>query len=113
MTDNTKQRSEQLQALAAEILAASGADVTQAVAIRPLAKLMETKCDAVYETCKRHIAKAVRRARGQVVDSRGGPREGAGRPITAQPTKHAPDARESGAKIISSKSKRSAKSARG
>jgi len=28
-------------------------------------------------------------------------------------TKHAPDARESGAKIVSSKSKRSAKSARG
>jgi len=30
-----------------------------------------------------------------------------------RPTKHAPDARESGAKIVSSKSKRSAKSARG
>ena len=30
-----------------------------------------------------------------------------------RPTKHAPDARESGAKNVSSKSKRSAKSARG
>ncbi len=92
MTDSTKQRSDKLQALAAEILAASGADVTQAVAIRPLAKLMGTKCDAVYETCKRHIAKAVRRARGQVVASRGGLRDGAGRPAKTQPTQHAPDA---------------------
>lgn len=93
MTDSTKQRSEKLQALAAKILAASGADVTQAIAIRPLAKLMETKCDAVYETCKRHITKAVRLARGQVVASRGGFRDGAGRPRTkAQPTPRVPDA---------------------
>ena len=91
MTDSTKERSEKLQALAAEILAASGVDVMQAVATRPLAKLMETKCDAVYETCKRHIAKAVRRARGQVVASRGGLREGAGRPAMAQPTQREPD----------------------
>jgi hypothetical protein len=99
MTDSTKERSEKLQALAAEILAASGADVTHAVSIRPLAKLMETKCDAVYETCKRHIAKAVRRARGQVVASRGGLREGAGRPvIKTQPTQRAPDAGKAAAK---------------
>lgn len=92
MTDSTKQRSEQLQTLAAEILlAASGVDVNQTVAIRPLAKLMETKCDAVYETCKRHIAKAVRRARGQVVAARGGYRDGAGRPVKTQPTQHVLD----------------------
>lgn len=80
-TDSTKQRSEQLQALAAEILAASSADVTQVVAIRPLAKLMQTKCDAVYETCKRHVAKAVRRARGEKLPGRGGDRVGSGRPV--------------------------------
>ena len=101
--DSTKERSEKLQALAAEILAASGADVTQAVAIRPLAKLMETKCDAVYETCKRHIAKAVRRARGQVVASRGGLRDGAGRPAKTQPTQHEPDAGKAAAKKRSGK----------
>lgn len=84
MSDSTKERSEKLQALAAEILAASGVDVSQPVSIRPLAKLMETKCDAVYETCKRHIAKAVRRARGHVVASRGGYRDGAGRPKSAE-----------------------------
>ena len=98
MTDGTKERSDKLQSLAAEILAASGADVTQAVSIRPLAKLMETKCDAVYETCKRHIAKAVRRARGQVVASRGGLRDGAGRPAKTQPTQRGADGEESGAK---------------
>jgi hypothetical protein len=98
MTDSTKERSEKLQALAAKILAASGADVTQAVSIRPLAKLMETKCDAVYETCKRHIAKAVRRARGQVVAARGGYREGAGRPVKTQPTSRAGDGAKAGKK---------------
>lgn len=86
MTDSAKKRTEKLQALAAEILAASCVDVTQTVSIRPLAKLMETKCDAVYETCKRHIAKSLRRARGQVVPSRGGLRDGAGRPAKTQPT---------------------------
>ena len=80
MIDSTKQRSDKLQSLAAEILAASGADVTQAVSIRPLAKLMETKCDAHYVTCKRHIAKAIRRAGGEIIASRGGYRAGAGRP---------------------------------
>jgi len=80
MSDSTKQRSDKLQALAAEILAASGADATQAVSIRPLAKLMQSKCDAVYETCKRHIAKAVRRARGEYTPSRGGYRAGSGAP---------------------------------
>ncbi len=96
MTDSTKERSEQLQAQAARILAASGADVTKAVDIYSLAKLMEKKCDAHFETCKRHIAKAVRRARGEIVTQRGGFRDGAGRKAKAQPTSRAGDGAKSG-----------------
>jgi len=80
MIDNTNKRSKKLQSLAAEILAASGADVNGAVPIRLLAKSMTGQCDAVYETCKRHIAKAVRVARGHEFAARGGARAGAGRP---------------------------------
>jgi hypothetical protein len=76
----TKQRTQQLAAIAAEILAESGVDVSQRVEIRQLAKQMQERCDARYETCKRHIARAVRRARGEMAGQWGGPRPGAGRP---------------------------------
>jgi len=75
-----KKRTQQLAAIAAEILAESGVDVSQRVEIRPLAKLMKARCDAHYETCKRHIARAVRRARGEMAGQWGGRRPGAGRP---------------------------------
>jgi hypothetical protein len=85
---NTKQRSEQLQALAAKILAASGADVSKQVDIYSLAKVMQKKCDAHFETCKRHITKAVLRSRFEyVAPRRGGFRDGAGRKAKAQPNK--------------------------
>jgi len=76
----TKNRTQQLASLAAEILAESGVDVSQQVEIRPLAKLMQARCDAHYETCKRHIARAIRRAQGETPRQWGGPRPGAGRP---------------------------------
>jgi hypothetical protein len=75
-----KRRTQQLSSLAAEILAASGVDVSQRVEIRQLAKLMQARCDACYETCKRHIVRAVRRARGEMPGQWGGRRAGAGRP---------------------------------
>lgn len=81
MPNNTKARSEELQTLAAEILAASGVDVTERVEIRPLAKLMSDKAGCHYTTAKQHIARAVRRARGKLVEPGwGGYRVGAGRP---------------------------------
>jgi uncharacterized protein (UPF0210 family) len=77
----TKERTQQLAALADAILAESGVDVmSQRVEIRPLAKLMQARCDAHYETCKRHIKRAVRRAKGETAGQWGGPRPGAGRP---------------------------------
>ena len=80
MSYKKAQRTQQLAMLAAEILAASGADVSQRVEIRPLAKLMQTRCDACYETCKRHIARALGRAQGKTAGRWGGLRPGAGRP---------------------------------
>jgi hypothetical protein len=99
MSNNTKQRSEQLQALAAKILAASGADVSKQVDIYSLAKVMQKKCDAHFETCKRHIAKAVRRSRFEYVAPRGGFRDGAGRKAKAQPTQREPDLKLESGKI--------------
>lgn len=86
MALNTKSRSEELQTLAAEILAASGADVTKGVEIRPLAKIMADRSGCHYTTAKQHIAKAIRRARHKYQDPTwGGKREGAGRPKQEKP----------------------------
>jgi hypothetical protein len=81
MALNTKSRSEQLQALAAEIVAASGVSLTERAELRPLYRLMAEKSGCHYTTAKQHIAKAMRRARGKLVESGwGGYREGSGRP---------------------------------
>lgn len=75
-----------LAELASKTLANSGVDVNQQVAIRPLAKAMlasarEQGLNPCYQTCKNHMARAVRRARGEVIQRNwGGPRPGSGRP---------------------------------
>jgi hypothetical protein len=46
-----------------------------------MAKAKEQGVSPCYQTCKNHIAHAVRRARGEIVKPNwGGPRPGSGRP---------------------------------
>lgn len=78
-SNNKKERTKKLEALADRILSASGVDVNQEVLIRPLAKRMIGKSECAYVTAKRHISKAIRRALGLPTPARGGKRPGAGR----------------------------------
>lgn len=61
---NPKERTQELQVLATQILTTSGADVTQGVAIRPLAKALAKRTGCSYQTAIRHIEQAILRARG-------------------------------------------------
>jgi hypothetical protein len=64
MNESTgKKRTLELQRVAARILAASGADVSQAVAIRPLAKALVRLSGCGYRTAQRHIEQAILQAR--------------------------------------------------
>lgn len=64
MNDSTrKKRTLELQRVAARILASSGADVSQAVAIRPLAKALVKLSGCGYRTAHRHIEQAILQAR--------------------------------------------------
>lgn len=69
--------------LAAEILAASGVDVTEQVDIYALSKAMhaDPRCTVLYETCRYHIARAIRRARHPLNElaTHGGAGRGQGR----------------------------------
>ncbi len=87
MALNTKARNEELQILAAEIVAASGVSLTERAEIRPLAKLMAERSGCHYTTAKQHIAKAMRRARYKKFQTAewGGKRDGAGRPKQEKP----------------------------
>jgi hypothetical protein len=58
-----KNRTSELQLVAAQILAASGADVYQGVAIRPLARAMTKISGCGYRTAVRHIEQAILQAR--------------------------------------------------
>ena len=80
--NNTRERSAAIQAAARALLAARGVDVTKQVDYRPLAKELSEQTECHYDTAKRHIGTAVRRARGEASAARGwgGAREGAGRP---------------------------------
>ena len=81
MAFNTKARSEELQTIAAAIVAASGVSLTERVELRPLYKLMAKQSGCHYTTAKQHIAKAIRRARHKFQPVEwGGKRNGAGRP---------------------------------
>ena len=75
MTNNTNTRTQRLAALADKVLHTMGG-----YPVRLMALDMAGKCDAHYETCKRHIVKAVRRARHEYIPTRGGSRVGSGRP---------------------------------
>lgn len=78
--NNTKERSSELAAIAAEILTASGADITDSVSIAPMVETMTARTGCHTDTARRHLARAVRRARGELVKARwGGARDGAGR----------------------------------
>ena len=58
-----KKRTSELQAIATRILSASGADVSEAVAIRPLARALSKLAGCEYRTAVRHIELAIRQAR--------------------------------------------------
>lgn len=64
MNDSSRnKRMLELQLIATRILAASGADVSQAVAIRPLAKALAKLSGCGYRTAERHIELAILQAR--------------------------------------------------
>jgi hypothetical protein len=81
---NSKDRVELLKREALRILDESNADITQGVAILPLAKQLMAATDCGIDAAKRRIAEAIRRKRGEHVKATtgtwGGKREGAGRP---------------------------------
>lgn len=77
--NNTKARSEEIQAAARALLVARGVDITQQVA-RPLVKALAEQTGCHIDTAKRHVAAAIRRARGEQARAWGGARPGAGRP---------------------------------
>lgn len=109
MPNNTKARSEFLNSLAAEIAAREHVDVTQVMDSRAYINEIVERGECHRETARAVWARYCRRARYQLVVSWGGAGRGQGR----KPTKHAPDARESGAKNVTSKTKKSVKPARG
>jgi len=81
MAKNTKVYSEAIYAAAVALV--EPVDVSEAVEIRPLAHKLVEAIGCNYDTAKRHIAKAVRRKRGELVKLHqgwGGPREGSGFP---------------------------------
>lgn len=82
MSGKSKQFTAELQVKARQLLDASGADITGQVMIRPLAKQLVADTGCNIDTAKQHVARAIRRARGDWVGEReqGGRREGAGRP---------------------------------
>jgi hypothetical protein len=81
---STKQYTLYLSATARQIVAESGIDIHRPVirpVIRRLADTMHKLTGAHPTTCKRHIARAIRLARGEMIEPRwGGPRPGSGRP---------------------------------
>lgn len=84
LPDNGKERVAWLKGEARRILDESGADITQKVTIRPLAKRLMAATDCGIDAAKRRIAEAIRRKRGEHVKATtgnwGGVREGSGRP---------------------------------
>jgi hypothetical protein len=81
---NTKQYTLHLADVARQIVAESGIDIRQPIirpVLRRLAKVMCEQTGAHLTTCKRHIDRAIRIARGEMVERRwGGPRPFSGRP---------------------------------
>ena len=84
--NNTRARSEEIQSAARALLAERAVDITQQVDVRTLAKELAAQANCHYDTARRHIATAVRRARGGQLPNGtwGGKRDGAGRPKAAR-----------------------------
>ncbi len=66
MTHHTTKRTHELQVIATQIVMTSGADLSQAVAIKPLAKAMAKISGCAYQTAIRHIERAILRARNEL-----------------------------------------------
>jgi hypothetical protein len=64
-----KRKTKELQMLATQILMTSGADISQAVAIRPLAKAMVRISGCSYQSAVRHIERAVLRTRSELTSA--------------------------------------------
>lgn len=81
---NNKARSDAIQHAARALLAASQADITQQVDLSPLAAMLVQQTGCHPDTAKRHIARAVRLARGEGTHDRtwGGVRRGERAAIT-------------------------------
>lgn len=78
--NNTRERSDAIQTTARALLEARAIDITKQVDIAALVPALVEQTDCHPDTAKRHIAKAVRRARGEAAANWGGARPGAGRP---------------------------------
>lgn len=65
----TRQYSDSIALAAAEIVAASGVDLTATVPILPLAKQVQARTGCGIDAAKRHVAKAIRLARHELTDS--------------------------------------------
>lgn len=80
MASNTRARSAALQVAARAFVEARGVDITETVPINALAPAFAAEQACHLDTAKRHLGKAVRRMRGDLVPTPGGARPGAGRP---------------------------------
>lgn len=82
MSGKSKEFTAAVQTAARRIVTESGVDITQKVTILPLAKRLMQDANCGIDTAKQHIARVVRRLRGEPVEvaQQGGKRTGAGRP---------------------------------
>ena len=74
------ERTKQLEEFAKQMLIDNNFDINTPVDLKTLAPIMANEMGCHIETARRHLSKAARRLRGEDVASRGGKREGAGRP---------------------------------
>lgn len=90
---NSKANSQAIHAAAHALLDELGIDVTKAVEVRTLAKMLERRGVCHYTTARVHLAQAVRQKRGELVKLHqgwGGTRDGAGYPAGEPRTKSNP-----------------------
>lgn len=78
MSNNTKQRSNELSAIARHLLVERQVDTAQAIPVYDLASAMRTMTGCHLDTAKRHVVKAARVLRGEYVATAGGKRSGSG-----------------------------------
>lgn len=68
----TRQYSDSIALAARQIVAASGMDITQHIPTLPLAKLLQAETGCSRDTAKRHVARAIRLARGELITAQWG-----------------------------------------